>query len=592
MPIFLPADTRATLGEGANRCESIALLQQKFPFIDPDGVIKQHHRVALDLFLNNGPADLEQLRRNARTEANNQNPRRAASGAAMATALDSILPRTTASAIQLNVAWLEAIPKTHRRQLTLTTASRLIVGHANGVIENSGLTLHRTHGFPLIPGSAVKNVALRASLQGYDYSDADRNDLFGSQSFASRISYLDAVPAEGTTPILEFDISTPHYPDYYSGNRRNPNALDTENPVPVVFPAVAAGSSFTFTVVLHRPTGDANRDAYLLDQAEVLLHEGLTTLGVGAKTASGHGYFNPDLEQFEPSTTGHTVVFRLLTPAITAGANQAHPELRVASIRGQLRQIYRMLGATPTEEHALFGGIGRNLPPQDPKHNLPVASAISLRLERITGGAQKVSTALCPHDRRKGERAAIPGGTTYKLVWRDRFATCDRQAAAARARVFSRVLRTWLLLGSVGCRSTRAAGSVAMINPQDRSTIAFQPGQFNELLGPLNLPDTLRVAVLGEPKQNPEELRAIATDTVNGTGRGTIRGDALGFVGNGRKVSPLKLKVGYFTDGYRLIAIWDNRHGRGGDLNDAIRMLNQRNKALGGLLSACSLNHA
>ncbi|HOD47853.1 MAG TPA: hypothetical protein PKK58_10785, partial [Opitutaceae bacterium] len=60
--------------------------------------------------------------------------------------------------------------------------------------------------------------------------------------------------------------------------------------------------------------------------------------------------------------------------------------------------------------------------------------------------------------------------------------------------------------------------------------------------------------------------------------------DALGFVkGSNRKASPLKLKIGRFSDGDRLIAVFDMRPGRASanQFAHAARQLSQSNKELG-----------
>jgi hypothetical protein len=105
------------------------------------------------------------------------------------------------------------------------------------------------------------------------------------------------------------------------------------------------------------------------------------------------------------------------------------------------------------------------------------------------------------------------------------------------------------------------------------------------------------VQVLGRTESDPETLREIATDTVKGPGRNTgatkglLAGNPLGFAsGQERKASPLKLKVGRYADGYRLIAVADNRDGRGGDLPAAIRALQQRQKPLADLLIQAGLD--
>ena len=77
-------------------------------------------------------------------------------------------------------------------------------------------------------------------------------------------------------------------------NVRNPRQDNGEkNPIPVFFPAVESGTKFRFTVVpiAGRSTPET------LNFAVKMLKNGLTTCGVGAKTAAGYGWFIPDSEE-------------------------------------------------------------------------------------------------------------------------------------------------------------------------------------------------------------------------------------------------------------------------------------------------------
>src|SRR5438552_14054632 len=62
MPILMPRDTRSALSDGAEKCESRSLLQQKLVFFDSE--VAEYKQVALDLILSGGLADLQELRRN------------------------------------------------------------------------------------------------------------------------------------------------------------------------------------------------------------------------------------------------------------------------------------------------------------------------------------------------------------------------------------------------------------------------------------------------------------------------------------------------------------------------------------------------
>ena len=46
----------------------------------------------------------------------------------------------------------------------------------------------------------------------------------------------------------------------------------------------------------------------------------------------------------------------LITPCFCAGADQTTAEIRAPSIRGELRWWFRVLGGTPEQERAVFGG--------------------------------------------------------------------------------------------------------------------------------------------------------------------------------------------------------------------------------------------
>lgn len=99
------------------------------------------------------------------------------------------------------------------------------------------------------------------------------------------IAFLPAFPLKRPAADLELDVLTTHHQEYYSEKRQV--ATDTENPIPVFFPAVSAGAVYTFALL---PL--AGGDETLLKHARSWLLTGLTTLGIGAKTSAGYGYFN------------------------------------------------------------------------------------------------------------------------------------------------------------------------------------------------------------------------------------------------------------------------------------------------------------
>lgn len=105
-------------------------------------------------------------------------------------------------------------------------------------------------------------------------------------NFAGSIAFLPARP--NADPGIELDVVTPHHTDYYRGKKDV--ATDTEDPVPVFFPAVKAQKDsdfFTFTLIPLRHSSPEG-----LQHARTWLAHGLAIFGLGAKTNAGYGWFD------------------------------------------------------------------------------------------------------------------------------------------------------------------------------------------------------------------------------------------------------------------------------------------------------------
>ena len=188
-------------------------------------------------------------------------------------------------------------------------AADMIVDHAVGVIENSGLALDRHFGHPFIPGSAVKGIASVGAMMA-GASMQERQIVFGwaphngdvdlpedaPKAFAGTVVFFAAHPVR--TAALGVDIVNCHHPEYYQqGGNREPT--DNESPNPQFFMTVKAGAEFFFAVA---PAG-GNRGAVMekvlglpasfdpVLKAKEWLIRGITEHGVGAKTAAGYGWF-------------------------------------------------------------------------------------------------------------------------------------------------------------------------------------------------------------------------------------------------------------------------------------------------------------
>ncbi|MBR5080307.1 MAG: type III-B CRISPR module RAMP protein Cmr6 [Victivallales bacterium] len=186
----------------------------------------------------------------------------------------------------------------------------LIVNQSGGVLENAGLCLDSIRNYPYIPGSAVKGVASHAAWAEWEedkslekalqvarvfgfptnHKDLDRLILNSigqknAQGCSGAVCFMAAVPFENAA--ISVDIATSHHPEYYQGGRNK--AFDDENPIPLPFPVVKAGTKFIFRLL---PLKNCN-DTIMAD-AQKWLIQAMTVLGLGAKTAAGYGWFEYD----------------------------------------------------------------------------------------------------------------------------------------------------------------------------------------------------------------------------------------------------------------------------------------------------------
>lgn len=158
---------------------------------------------------------------------------------------------------------------------------RLAIGLAGASPLETNIVFHRLYGVPMLPGSGLKGLALAVAR-----SNGEHETIFGTQKTAGLVDVLDAipVPASGKNWI-EVDVMNPHYPRWYRGEG---SPSDDQSPTPVFFLTVASGVEFEFALLCRTPTNET-KDA--LNKAKAWLIEGLKTLGAGAKTAAGYGYF-------------------------------------------------------------------------------------------------------------------------------------------------------------------------------------------------------------------------------------------------------------------------------------------------------------
>jgi CRISPR-associated protein Cmr6 len=196
------------------------------------------------------------------------------------------------------------------QDFTASPEWRMIVGLGQTSILETSITLDRVTGIPIIPGSALKGLAASYALlcilektnridevekEYQKYLKKEINELpenylefiriFGYEGKAGQVIFLDAVPTK--VPKLEPDIMNNHYPDYYGDKNGKTAPTPYQNPNSVYFLTLGKGSEFAFAVASRTLDKDSRN---LVDLACKWLKEGLSELGIGAKTAAGYGY--------------------------------------------------------------------------------------------------------------------------------------------------------------------------------------------------------------------------------------------------------------------------------------------------------------
>ncbi len=262
------------------------------------------------------------------------------------------------------------------------------------------------------------------------------------------------------------------------------------------------------------------------------------------------------------------------------------PEIRAASIRGQLHHWLRLIGGDDVAERAIFGAVNKAF------GNSPYAASASkivVRVEAVEIANPVNSTKPTLPHKAGGYAAAkicFPIGirTTIRIFERLRGIDTEQHRDLAR-----RAIEAWLLAGSLGLRATRGGGSFHWDDAPDDIQ------SYMDVLTKRIEPKNLVFDVIGSFASS-EEARIIITDTLAEDAFNQSERPLGGI--KGRKTSPLKLTVRRFTkaDGafdFRILALWDNRQEVTGnkpeDLRQAIDTLARANKRIGILLQNSSL---
>lgn len=175
-------------------------------------------------------------------------------------------------------------------------------------------------------------------------------------NFAGTIAFLPAYPWD-TDPGIELDVITGHHSVYYgekkdqAGNLLMPVALDTEEPVPVIFPAVSAKDQPRFAFVL-QPTARARKDD--LTNARAWLADGLDIFGIGAKTNAGYGWFIAE-DRMKQAASAESARLRAMEALADESAQRETDRIKLEEAEAQERKFQAeavRLAAMKAEEDA------------------------------------------------------------------------------------------------------------------------------------------------------------------------------------------------------------------------------------------------
>lgn len=173
--------------------------------------------------------------------------------------------------------------------LELVTRGRFATGLGRAHPVENGFAWHPTLGTPFLAGAGLKGVARAWARDFLAVGDAPLARIFGPAGTAPRaagaVAFLDLLPLSPVRMVVE--VMTPHYGPWYDAARAGEAPADWHSPTPIPFPAVAENTRFAAAVM---PV-DPRRDAADCATATEWLKEALSTIGGGAKTASGMGRF-------------------------------------------------------------------------------------------------------------------------------------------------------------------------------------------------------------------------------------------------------------------------------------------------------------
>jgi len=244
-------------------------------------------------------------------------------------------------------AWLEPREsKGSARRLLLRASTEAVVWLASPGPLELGLAIHHVYGFPIIPASSLKGLARRVARDA-DAGGAD--ERYGSPSAVGQVVILDGLPCSRWR--VQRDVMTPHFGKWY---REGKLPSDTEEPVPIPFLSIAAGSCFEVALLSQGANAAATLSAATED-----LRRALDELGLGAKTAAGYGVFTLEVAHRDDAVAGAPDDVRLSEPAAPSRAARDPRaleaetlirSLKAHEVKPQMHEIARQIAGCPDAE--------------------------------------------------------------------------------------------------------------------------------------------------------------------------------------------------------------------------------------------------
>ncbi|MCG5531156.1 type III-B CRISPR module RAMP protein Cmr6 [Halorhodospira halochloris] len=182
-------------------------------------------------------------------------------------------------------------------ELSLQPHTRLFVGLSVGGMLETGCAISHSYGMPYIPGSSIKGV-VRAHVRQSPFADQHPevvDEIFGAAAdatdaedegvgYSGVVAFHDAwwVPTnkEISNPFVE-EVVTSHHLNYY-GKDGAVAPSDCDSPIPNA--QIATQGSFLFVL---------QGEQTWRELAAQMLLAALSVHGIGAKTRSGYGVFDP-----------------------------------------------------------------------------------------------------------------------------------------------------------------------------------------------------------------------------------------------------------------------------------------------------------